>query len=205
MTPLPAADLRSNLGTWAVPHSRLPRLAFAMTAALPTEEFDQSFQGQHLFTTYFDTPSFALRKARANKDSYVTVRVRCYEPAGIYALSAKTEEGKYRREIDNPRAEALLQTGIDSDEWTDLLPADFVARLLDLAGDATLVPVVCVAFRRYAVEDSQDRLTLDVDIKTDTGKCFPSGVLEYKSTQDEIRFDFPFRPIKLSKFLWSTT
>jgi hypothetical protein len=176
-----------------------------MTAALPTEEFDQSFQGQHLFTTYFDTLDFALRKARAKKDSYLTVRVRCYEPAGMYAFSAKTEDGKNRREIDRQQAETFLQSGIHSEEWTDLLPADLVARLLDLAGDAPLVPVVCVAFHRYAVEDNQDRLTLDVDVKTDIGKCFPSGVLEYKSTQDEVRFDFPLRPIKLSKFLWSTT
>jgi hypothetical protein len=204
VTPLPATDLRSNLGTWAVPDCRLPRLAFAMTTALPVEEFDRSFQGQHLFTTYFDTSDFALRKARVNKESYLTIRVRCYEPAGIYAFSAKTEQGKYRREIDSQLAEALLQTGIHSHEWTDLLPADLVARLLDLAGDAPLVPVVCVGFRRYAVEDSQDRLTLDVDIKTDTGKCFPSSVLEYKSTQEDVRFDFAFRPIKLSKFLWST-
>src|SRR6266849_8616889 len=85
VTPLPAADLRSNLGTWAVPDCRLPRLAFAMTAALPVEEFDRSFQGQHLFTTYFDTPGFTLRRARAKKESYLTIRVRCYEPAGIYA------------------------------------------------------------------------------------------------------------------------
>ncbi len=90
----------------------------------------------------------------------------------------------------------------------DLLPAELLARLLELAADEFLVPCVTVGCRRYAVEDATDRFTLDVDVHTDNGKQLPAAVLEYKSTQQA---DPPsglaalgLRPIKLSKFLWST-
>jgi hypothetical protein len=72
--------------------------------------------------------------------------------------------------------------------------------------DSTPVkPVVCVQCRRYAVENAQDRLTLDCDIRIDTGKALPHAVLEFKSTAPD---DPPeplaaLRPIKLSKFLWA--
>jgi hypothetical protein len=66
-----------------------------------------------------------------------------------------------------------------------------------------------VCCRRYAVEDKQDRLTLDVDVATDTGKALPTGVLEFKSTvaaagPPPALSSLGLRPIKLSKFLWAT-
>ena len=89
-----------------------------------------------------------------------------------------------------------------------LLPVDLQARLLQLAGEQPLVPVVCVSCRRYAVEDEQDRYTLDVDVTTDLGKRLSYGVLEFKSVAPKAppgRFHgLGLRPIKLSKFLWAT-
>jgi hypothetical protein len=202
MDPLPARDLRSNLGTWAVVTADLPAVAYAMIGKLPAEDFDPNFQGQHLHTTYFDTADFDLRKARVNKDAYITIRVRSYMPSGVYALSAKTESAKFRVELPPDVPDAF-----DIDVLSGLLPPDMLARLLAITSKP-LVPVVCVHFRRYAVEDNNDRLTLDVGIDTDTGKCYPCHVLEYKSTQlgnDPPGFTGRLRPIKLSKFLWSTS
>jgi hypothetical protein len=206
--PLPAANLRSNLGTWAVPSSRLPFIGSRLGETLPRESFDPDFSGQKLETTYFDTPDFTLRKARAKGDKYLTLRIRCYEE-DTYALSAKTETEKYRVEIPSDMAEGLLRTGIYPPAVNDILPANLVARLMELIADTVLLPVVRLCFRRYAVEDEVDRFTLDCGIETDTGKCCPSHVLEYKST---VKTGTPIvqgvtdglRPIKLSKFLWST-
>jgi hypothetical protein len=55
------------------------------------------------------------------------------------------------------------------------------ARLTELGGN-TLMPVVTVFCRRYAVEDDQDRLRLDCCVTTDRHKHLGYGVLEYKST-----------------------
>jgi hypothetical protein len=76
-------------------------------------------------------------------------------------------------------------------------------------GRRRALPVVTVYCRRYAVEDDQDRLTLDCCVHTDRGKELGYGVLEFKSTQpDESppgRLVRPaLRPLKLSKFLWAT-
>src|SRR5579872_4222230 len=76
MPPLPVAPLRTNLGTWAVPDAELPAVAAALLDALPAEPFDPAFRGQELETTYFDTPDFALRKARRRGGQYLTLRVR---------------------------------------------------------------------------------------------------------------------------------
>lgn len=207
MQPLPVTDLRTNTGTWAVLSRHLPALARQMTNALPTEDFDPEFLGQVLDTTYFDTRAFTLRKSRVKKDKYLTLRIRCYGPADTYALSAKTENQKHRQEIDGDLAELLLAGGIAPAFWPDLLPADLLARLMDLVGSEPLVPVVTVRFRRYAVEDESDRLTLDTDIRTDTGKCHPAHVLEHKSINSDRQslVSLPLRPIKLSKFLWATS
>jgi hypothetical protein len=213
--PLPAANLRSNLGTWAVPSSRLPFIGSVMGESLPRESFDPDFSGQKLETTYFDTPDFTLRKARAKGDKYLTLRVRCYEAGesadggDTYALSAKTETEKYRVEIPSELAEGLIANGVATETLGDTLPANLMARLLELVADSSLQAVVTICFRRYAVEDEVDRFTLDCGIETDTGKCYPSNVLEYKST---VSTGTPIvqgvteglRPIKLSKFLWST-
>ncbi len=215
---LPAQDLRSNLGTWAVTSGLLPTVTYQMTQALPAETFDPDFQGQTLETTYFDTRGFALRKARRGKDKYLTLRIRCYRfpliPGGrgaggegeAYALSAKTEQEKFRQVIAGDLAEALLQDGIAPTAWSSLLPAHLVARLLDLAGPLPLLPVVTLGFRRYAVEDRARRLTLDLDIRTNTGKRMPCHVLEYKATRlgADCPLTVPLPPIKLSKFLWAT-
>jgi hypothetical protein len=205
--PRPAHDLRSNQGTWAVAAGQLPAVAAQMIQTLPAEKFDPDFLGQELKTTYFDTRAFALVKARRQGDKYLTLRLRCYEPAHVYALSVKTESHKFRQVIAGDLAAMLLADGIAATLWASLLPADLVARLMELADADLLVPVVALCCRRYAVENAQDRLTLDVDIASDTGKRYPSGVLEYKSTQANPNFllSMPLRPLKLSKFLWSVS
>jgi hypothetical protein len=204
MPSLPATTLRSNLGTWAVPTDRLPGLAAVLLEALPAEAYDPLFVGQNLETTYFDTIDFDLRKARAKKDRYLTLRIRCYG-GQTYALSAKTESEKWRLEIEPAHAELLL---VGAAQPSADLPAHLRARLMEL-GAETLTPVVTVCCRRYAVENDRDRFTLDVAVHTDTGKCLPHGVLEFKSTDTDAGSPgrlptLCLRPIKLSKFLWAT-
>jgi hypothetical protein len=212
MKQLPVQDLRSNLATWAVPPCLVPAVTRAMLDALPLEAFDPGFRGQELETTYFDTAGFLLRKARNRKSKYLTLRVRCYRSEGnadTYALSAKTEDQKFRAVLDPASAALLLDGGPINGRIATFLPADLLARLLGLIGDEPLVPVVTVCARRYAVEDDIDRLTLDLDTHTDTGKCQPTGVLEFKSTLPGSQVwaslaALGLRPIKISKFLWST-
>lgn len=206
MHPLPTSDLRTNVGTWAVPDELLPTVVTAMTAELPREDYDPGFLGQRLETTYFDTRHLALRKARKQGRKYVTLRLRRYEQetgTATYALSAKTEDQKWRQEIKPLDAEDLLNgtQGI----WP-MLPGNLVARLANLVGDEGLVPVVCVSCRRFAVENRQHRLTLDVGVRTDTARRLSVAVLEQKSTDEDATpiLSRPLRPIKLSKFLWAT-
>jgi hypothetical protein len=201
--------MRQNLATWAVPAWQLPAVAHVLHDVLPNEVYDPHFQGQELATTYFDTPDFALRKARRKKDRYLTLRVRCYQtPDGseLYALSAKTEQEKWRQEIEPAVADLLLAGTADPG---GMLPAHLLARLQELAGNAPVGPVVTVGCRRYSVEDDEDRFTLDVGVKTDTGKWLPCSVLEFKSTDSIARppaslMLLGLRPIKSSKFLWAT-
>lgn len=207
MTPLPASDLRCNLGTWAVPPALPPAVARVLIDALPCEPYDPEFRGQDLETTYFDTRDFRLRKARQRGDKYLTLRLRCYQAGDVYALSVKTEDRKFRLEIEPWRAEAILAGAADM--LVELLPGDLVARLLALAGDEALGPVATVYARRYAVENESDRLTLDVDVRTDTGKALYADVLEFKSTRSAAEppaalADLKLRPVKISKFLWAT-
>jgi hypothetical protein len=207
MDPLPAQDLRSNLGTWAVSPRLTPAVVSVMRVTLPPEPYDPDFCGQELETTYFDTLDFDLRKARRRGDSYVTLRLRRYRPSDVYAVSAKTENCKFRAEIEPEQAEAIL--GGDTCALVELLPADFIARLMSLGAEEFLVPVVTVFARRYAVENEEDRFTLDAGVRTDTGKVLPADVLEFKSA---IRGAAPpsglanlrLRPVKISKFLWAT-
>jgi hypothetical protein len=208
MKPLPANNLRHNLGTWAVPACRLPAATALLLGELPRETFDPDFRGQALATTYLDTPSFRLRKARRRGDRYLTLRLRCYRGAAgeTYALAAKTEAQKWRREVDADTAGLILQ---GPSPLGKLLPADLLARLLELAGDRPVGPVVAVCCRRFAVENDADRLTLDVDVCTDAGKCLPFAVLEFKSTDGGATppaglSGLGLRPVKLSKFLWAT-
>jgi hypothetical protein len=188
-----------------------------MLDVLAPEKFDPDFCGQYLETTYFDTKSFKLRKARLKGSKYVTIRIRCYARgysrganatrlAGVYAISAKTESQKFRQEIDSEYAESLLQTGIVPSALVGILAPDLIARITDLSEGDSLDPVVTLCFRRYAVEDIQHRLTLDTDIQSDTGRTYPSHVLEQKSTNkgSSPLITLPLRPIKLSKFLWAT-
>ncbi len=210
MLPLPAPPiLTSNRGTWAVATCQLAAIGNWMHDVLPNEVFDPHFRGQELATSYFDTARFTLRKARRQGGPYLTLRVRRYcGSSTTYALSAKTETQKFRVQLPDYTAE-LLQDGEEVQSvLLPLLPADLQARLLQLAGDQPLVSVVCVSCRRYAVEDEEDRFTLDVDVATDLGKRLPYGVLEFKSVAakpppDHLR-GLGLRPIKLSKFLWAT-
>jgi hypothetical protein len=208
MPSLPAQDLRSNIGTWAVSMCQAPTVAKILTDAYPSEKFDPSFQGQDLETTYFDTRGFALRKARSRSDQYLTLRIRCYKPSYVYALSAKTEGQKFRVQIDPNDAEAAI-SGNYTNLWPAALPGDLLARLLSIAGDDPLVPVVQVCCRRYAVENQQDRFTFDLGVTTDTGKKLGTNVLEFKSTSPVASAppalaQLSLRPMKLSKFLWAT-
>jgi hypothetical protein len=227
MRDLPAPpDLRSNLATWAVPGSSLPALAAVLVVAMPRESFDPDFRGQYLETTYLDSASFALRKARRKNDRYLTLRIRCYrqpyypgrplpqdEPA--YALSAKTESEKFRVPLPSNTAALLLAGGLPSADGYDLLPGSLQARLRELTDNQAVMPQVTVCARRYAVEDDQDRYTLDVEVRTDTDKCLPFAVLEFKSTRREAQpiselgdladlADLGLRSLKLSKYLWAT-
>jgi hypothetical protein len=208
--PLPLTSLRFNLATRAVPVCRLPAVAGALLDALPREAFDPAFQGQALATTYFDTVGFDLRKARAKGAKYLTLRLRCYRPADdrpeVYALSSKTEDRKWRVEIDPDAARFLLSAPAN---LVPFLPGDLAARLLELVGERPLLPVVTVRCQRYAVEDDRDRLTLDVDVAADTGKCLPYAVLEFKSTANDAALPTflltpRLHPLKISKFLWAT-
>jgi hypothetical protein len=208
MKPLPAQDLRGNLATWAVPTALGPAVAAALLDALPAESYDPTFQGQRLETTYFDTPGLALRRARRKKNRYLTLRVRCYRSPGggeTYALSAKTEDRKFRAEIGPLVARALL-TGRES--FGCRLPAELLARLIELTGGGAVAPVVTVRCRRYAAEDEAARLTLDTGVTTDTGLWLPYAVLELKGTKLATPpaglAALALRPIKLSKFLWAT-
>src|SRR5262249_48910157 len=169
MTPLPTGNLRTNLGTWAVPTASLPRVARALTDALPPEAFDPSFGGQRLQTTYFHTARFDLRTAPPRGERYLTLRLRCYDNGRqeSYALSAKTESEKWRQEITPDVADLVLSAGADPGL---ALSANLLARLQELTNGKPVFPVVTVSGRRYAVEDDADRLTLDVGVATDTGK-----------------------------------
>jgi hypothetical protein len=210
MQPLPAGDLRSNLGTWAVPSGDLPAVGSFMHEAAPNELYDPRFQGQRLQTWYFDTRAFDLRKARQKGARYLVLRIRCYEAEGrpeTYALSAKTEAEKWREEARPDDAELLLA---DGSLWRYHLPPHLLARVAEGgASMAELLPVVRVCSRRYTVENVSERWTLDVDVHTDTGLCLPAAVLEYKSadrgaTAPSSLAAIGLRPIKLSKFLWAT-
>ena len=214
MLPLPATNLRTNAGTWAVPCELLPAVGSFLHDAAPNESFDPHFHGQRLATTYLDTAAADLRRARRAGDAYLTLRVRCYQAEGrpeAYALSAKTGAEKFRAEIESETAHRLLRPGPDLLEILQaFLPAHLLARLLDLGREQPLLPVVCVRCRRYAVEDDTDRYTLDVRVSTDTGLCLPAAVLEFKSTAASARPPgslqaLGLRPLKLSKFLWATS
>jgi hypothetical protein len=194
-----------------VPTGDLPAVAEAMLRALPPETYDPAFAGQRLETTYFDTSDFDLRKARRRGKKYLTLRLRCYAPVGgvsgeeLYALSAKTEAEKFRKELPTGLAEAIL-AGTAPIEGQ--LPGHLYARLVELA-NGSLIPVVAVCCRRYAREDDTDRLTLDVGVHTNTGKTLPGSVLEFKSTRKGMAVPPPITaleltPLKLSKFLWAT-
>lgn len=207
--PLPASNLRTNVGTWAVPVCRVPAVAHFMHDALPNETFDPHFLGEEIETTYFDTPGHALRKARVKGTKYLTLRLRCYgggDGQELYALSAKTESEKWRQEVSDDDAYAILAV---PGRLADFLPGNLLARLQALASDTALTGAVKVCCRRYAVEDAQDRYTLDCAVHTDLGKCLPFGALEHKSADIEatepaaLRM-LQLRPIKLSKFLWAT-
>jgi hypothetical protein len=207
MTPLPTTDIRSNRGTWVVGPHRVPAIAAAMLDSLPAEQYDPRFMGQAIQTAYFDDRDYTLRKARVSKSRYLTLRVRCYQPATgpeVYAISAKTESEKWRQEITAGAASGLLSRKLDI---VAQLPAHIAARINELSA-GPLVPVVMVHCHRYAVEDEADRLTIDIGVSTDRHKQLTFNVLEFKSSQPD---STPARiaalqlpPLKLSKFLWAT-
>ena len=207
---VPANDLRSNAGTWAIPNCQLPRIAERMHRLLPFEQFDPDFDGQELCTYYFDTMAFDLRKARLKKDKYCTLRIRTYNDES-YAISLKTEDQKFRKPISKAQAQYLMPGMADPAVDLDFLPGDLLARLLDLSNGLPLVQAVEVKFTRFATEDAVNRLTLDIDIRTNTGKQFPvNGILENKTTRPD-REPMPeiaklgYAPVRLSKWLWATS
>jgi hypothetical protein len=206
---LPAADLRSNLATWAVPNGLVPAVAARMRDLLPAEFYDLDFRGQVLQTTYFDTLDLDLRRARKKGERYLTLRIRQYGEGcnAAYALSAKTESEKFRTVLDPETAERLLDDLDPGLLWR--LSPNLMDRLDELIGKAGLIPAATVHARRFAVEDDRDRLTLDCDVHTGAGKSLPLSVLEFKSADKGA--DLPdavttlrLPPVKLSKFLWAT-
>ena len=215
MDQLPAQVMSTNLGKWAVPACDLPAVAVRMASCpgLAFEPWDRGFQGQDLETTYFDAPSFALRKARMGADQYLTLRLRCYKPPGgeeLYAVGVKTQDQKLRLEIDPLAAEATLSGQLPFLTLIqNLLPASVLAQLQSLAGDEPLVPVARVYAHRYTVGDADDRLTLDTNVHTARGQRLPYGVLEFKSmdpgaTPPGNLSSLLLQPAKISKFLWAT-
>jgi hypothetical protein len=211
MQPLPTADLRSNICTGVVTDGQLPMVAAAMLDSLPAEGYDPKFNGQLLDTTYFDTPKFHLRSIRAQKNQYLTIRLRGYTFAAnkrLFALSIKTEAEKWREEIAPAVAQSIFRDPIF---LLDHIPGRFRARLASF-GIEELCPVVGIQCRRYAVEDDDARLTLDVGVATSRQKKLGFHVLEFKAVPSEIRVvELPHRvaqcnlnPLKLSKFLWAT-
>jgi hypothetical protein len=96
----------------------------------PKEPYDPDFAGQDVETYYLDTPSFAFRKARKGCEHYLTLRARCYGN-DAYALSAKTEDAKFRVAISSTSAAAILVGNFET--IAKLLPADLLAGLLELA------------------------------------------------------------------------
>jgi len=208
MKPYPA-DLKSNLATWAVPMDCLPAVARAMLATYSPEPFDPAYRGQSLETTYFDTLGQDLRKARIKGAKYITVRLRGYSTRA-WALSVKTEDVKSRVEVSADVARLLLASDFSqATPWSSFLPADLYARLVELTDEEPLGAVVTVCSQRYAVEDDTDRMTLDVDVHTDTNRRLSAAVLEFKSTDrsrppPEALAGLGLRSIKLSKFLWAT-
>jgi hypothetical protein len=214
MAGIPALWDRVNLGKWAVPACHTPAATAAMlsTPSLTYDPYDRQFRGQVQRTTYFDTPAFDLRQARKDGQRYCVLRIRCYEGADgeFYVLSAKTEDAKYRVEIEEDHAEQVLAGAADILNMVqEHLPGNVLARLGALVEGQPLRPVVCVSYRRYAVEDETNRLTLDVEVEADNGRCLHYGVLEFKSAdrQADVPFSLealPLRPVKFSKFLWAT-
>jgi hypothetical protein len=202
-------QLRKNIATWAVCPFQIPAVAHFMHDALPNEKFDPHFLGQRLCTTYFDTSKLELRKNRSTHDTYITLRVRSYAapglPAKTFAASAKTEAEKFRTEISQEQA---IQSIRDQSVWSHILPGHLYARLLEVSHEQELKPVVQIFCQRYAIEDDTDRFTLDVQIRTDTERQLPIGVLEYKSAAGKSQWqaldNIGLHHIKLSKFLWAT-
>ena len=68
--------LRTNIATWAVAVEQIPVVTEIMLDSLPPEDYDPSFKGQQLETTYIDTPRLELRKNRLNHEG----RIECQEP-----------------------------------------------------------------------------------------------------------------------------
>jgi hypothetical protein len=211
--PLPAPDLRTNRGTWSLPNHTLPALGAIFCNNWNTEQFDRELLGQFLETYYLDTDKLQLRKARKQGDRYLTLRIRCYSPAkrvfptdDAYALSAKTEDQKFRLPIPEDAAHRILDGDIDA--LAPLLPPELLARFLELTDASPVTTATKVMCRRYAVEDDQDRLTLDTNVRTAAGKRMDLNVLEFKSVKPKLMpmslANLMLSPIKLSKFLWAT-
>lgn len=202
------APIRPTGGKYAVPTEQLPWVAKLMlnVPGLSLEKYDPLFQGQVLHTYYLDTPEFDLRKARAEKEIYITLRVRCYHSflGKDYALDAKTDKGKWKGVLSEEQAQGLIDNTL---VVQGLLPGDLQAKLLSITQES-LLPVVKIHSKRYAVENEVDRITLDTNVYSDTGKILPCSVLEWKSMGGDPAplavKNAGLRPMKMSKYLWST-
>jgi hypothetical protein len=191
--PLPTEDLRNNVGTWVVPNCYLPAVAKFMAGFLPFEDYDPNFYGQPLVTTYYDTQKLLLRKARRKGKYYIVLRTRLY-PGGFLAISAKTEDEKFRSE------------GVEFD--VSYLPKNMQRKVSELTQDKPLMPTAVIWCRRYSTEDGKLRLTLDTDVYTDRGYRMQYNVLELKANSEAAvpkeLAAIGLKPLQLSKFLWAT-
>ena len=134
--------------------------------------------------------------------------LQCPSPLPIFASTSA--RGKFRTELSPTIAEATLTNPAALHALLQTTPPpDHMARLLALADDALLAPVVTVCATRFAVENETNRFTLDLDVSTDMKKTLAVGVLESKTTApSSLVLDWPgllgLRTIKLSKFMWAT-
>ena len=209
----PAPDLRINSAHGLYRPRRRPPDVAGHEPGTIRPRFQRPSPGNHLFRHAIVRPSQSPPSQRKIPPSPHPPLHRvqfCAHPPPAYALSAKTESGKFRTELTPTHAEAALTkpTALHALLQT-ALPPDYLARLLAIVGDTMLMPVVTVCATRYATENETDRLTLDLAATTDMGKTVPAGVLEHKTNSIVgMILDWPralgLRTIKLSKFLWAT-
>lgn len=200
-----AEEIDRTVAKYRVAACCVPALAGIMLEHLDADEYDPTFRGQVIESTYFDTPTAALLNAKQAHVSYVVLRLRSY-PDGSHFLEAKSGSAKYRAPLTEDQA-AGLTGGIDPLPLVAELLPDVAEQLATLVTGQALAPCSTVTYRRYARETGGTRMTLDTVIRTAGGKAYPDAVLEIKregpGPQVPDLSGLMVTPIDLSKFVWS--